>query len=92
MQDKVPVEKLDQPKLHNCNAEGLDIVVPDDWGTKQVQAIGISGAMSRSDRSGKFRMVNWEIEGVGVSFGDGDSRHLWGTTEAPRQRLSVITP
>jgi len=92
VRDEIPVDQLDQPSLHNCNAEGITVRLPDDWGTTPVQAIGNSGAMTRSDRSGEVRIVNWGIEGVGVSFRDGDTRRIWGTTDAARQRQSAITP
>lgn len=89
---EVPLEQLDQPALHDCNAEGVTIRLPDNWGEFQVQSIGVSSATSRSDRSGKFGMVNWGVEGVGVTFQNGDERQTWGTSEAARRRQSAVTP
>lgn len=78
--------------LHDCNAEGVTIRLPDDWDVVQVQSIGTTSGWSWSDRSGKFGMVNWGVEGVAVSFRDGDQRQIWGTSEAARQRQSAVTP
>jgi hypothetical protein len=92
VQIEVRVEELDKPMLHDCNAEGVTIRLPDDWGVQQVQAVGTTSGWSWSDRSGEFGMVNWGLEGVGVSFRDGDERKIWGTSEAARQRQSAVTP
>lgn len=90
VQGEVPVEQLDQPALHDCNAEGITIRLPDGWDV-QVPAVGTTFGSTRSDSPGEIGMVNWGVEGVGVSLRNGDVRTIWGTSEAAVQRQSAAT-
>ncbi|MET4614122.1 hypothetical protein ABIC28_005135 [Rhodococcus sp. PvR044] len=91
VQGEVLVEQLDQPALHDCNAEGVTIRLPDGWDVVQVPAVGTTFGSTRSDRPGEIGMVNWGIEGVGVSLRNGDVRTIWGTSDAAAQRQSAAT-
>lgn len=91
VQSEIPVEELDQAMLHDCDAEGVRIRFPDDWGVVEVGPVGMTTSDSGSDKDGEVTTVNWGIEGVGVTFRDGDDRRIWGSTEAARRKQSAGT-
>lgn len=82
VQDEVPVDELDQDRLHDCNPEGLNIRMPDGR-VLQVAAVGVTHAITSSapDQPGEITVINWGIEGVGVAYRNGDERMVWGSTE-----------
>ncbi len=92
VQGEVPIDQLDQPMLHDCNAEGVTIRLPEGWDVVQVPGVGDTWGATSSAMPGEFGMVNWGIEGVGMSFRDNGERTIWGTTEAARERQSAVTP
>lgn len=91
VQSEIPVEELDQAVLHDCDAEGVKIRMPDGWGVVEVGAVGTTASFSGSDKDGEVTTVNWGIEGVGVTFRDGDDRRICGSTEAARRKQSAGT-
>lgn len=91
VQSEIPVEELDQAVLHDCDAEGVKIRIPDDWGVVEVGPVGMTTSLSGSDKDGEVTTVNWGIEGVGVTFRDGDDRRIWGSTEAARRKQTAGT-
>lgn len=90
VQIEIPVEELDQAILHDCNAEGVRIQLPEEWGVVEVGPVGTTSSRS-SDKLGEVTNINWGIEGVGVTFRDGDDRHIWGSTEAARRKQAAGT-
>ncbi|MDF2469044.1 MAG: hypothetical protein K0Q61_1416 [Rhodococcus erythropolis] len=91
VQSEISVEELDQAVLHDCDAEGVRIRMPDGWGVVEVGSVGMTASLSGSDKDGEVTTVNWGIEGVGVTFRAGDDRRIWGSTEAARRKQSAGT-
>lgn len=91
VQSEIPVEALDQAMLHDCDAEGVRIRLPDVWGVVEVGPVGMTTSNSGSDKDGEVTNVNWGTEGVGVTFRDGDVRRIWGSTEAARRKQTTGT-
>ena len=55
----------------------------------EVGPVGLTAADSGSDKDGEVTNINWGIEGVGVTFRDGDDRRNWGSTEAVYRKRSA---
>ncbi|MDI9915458.1 hypothetical protein [Rhodococcus sp. IEGM 1379] len=84
---EIPVESLDQPALHGCNAEGVKIRLPGDWGVFEVGPINIVFGRANADRSAGFIMVNSGMDGVGVLYRADGGQRIWGTTEVACRKL-----
>lgn len=91
VQSDIPVEELDQAMLHDCDAEGVRLRLPDDWGVVEVGRAGTTTSDSGSDKDGEVTNINWGVEGVGVALRDGDDRRIWGSTEAARRKQTAGT-
>lgn len=91
VREEIPVDELDQDRLHDCNPEGLHIRMPDGR-VVQVDAVGVTYSTSGSDPGlpGEITVINWGVEGVGVAFRSGDERRVWGSTDQARGKQEAI--